>query len=160
MYLLAHATTRIDCPRDVAFDYAANLENFAEWFPGVIEMAAADPLAFDTVGKQYHETVAVPGRGRRQVVIRVVEVRPPHRIATEGTLPTVLPRMEIEFRDTGPGQCEVDWRMFSRTTRGVGRWVILPLARHLMARRAQAGVRRLKSRLEAGSGLLPRLQAR
>lgn len=155
MYLLAHATTRIACPRDAAFHYAANLENFAQWFPGVIEMTAADGLPFDAVGKRYREIVAVPWRGRRPVLLRVVEVTRPSRIVTEGTLATVLPRMEIGFRDAGPGQCDVDWRMFSRTTSGFARWTILPLARRLMTRRAQAGMRRLKHRLEAGRGLRP-----
>lgn len=148
MYLLAHTATFIECPRDVAFNYAANLENFAEWFPGVIQIAAANSLPFDAVGKQYRETVAVPLRGQRPVLLRVVEVMTPSRIVTEGALPTVLPRMEIEFREAGPDKCEVDWRMFSRTTSGLARWTILPFARRLMTRRARAGMRRLSHRLE------------
>ena len=148
MYLLAHTTTLIECPRHVAFDYAADLENFAEWFPGVIRMTAANDLPFDAVGKQYRETVAVPWRGQHAVLLRVVDVAPPFRIVTEGALPRILPRMEIEFREAGPGMCEVDWRMFSRTTSAFERWTILPLTRRLMASRARAGVRRLKNRLE------------
>jgi hypothetical protein len=155
MYLLAHTTTRIDCSRDAAFNYAANLENFAQWFPGVIRMTAADSLPFDAVGKRYREIVAVPWRGQRAVLLSVVEVANPSRIVTEGALASILPRMEIDFREEGPGHCEVDWRMFSRTTSGFVRWMILPFARCLMTRRAQAGLRRLKSRLEAGRGLHP-----
>lgn len=155
MYLLAHATARIECPRDAAFTYAANLENFAEWFPGVIQMTAADGLPFDAVGKQYREIVAVPWRGQQPVLLRVVEVASPSWIVTEGALPTVLPRMEIGFREAGPDRCEVEWRMFSRTTSGFARWTILPLARRLMTRRAQAGTHRLKRRLETDRGLRP-----
>ena len=147
MYLLAHTVSLIDCPRHVAFNYAANLENFSEWFPGVIQITAANDLPFSTVGKQYLETVAVPLRGRRQVLLQVVEVTIPSKIVTEGTLPTVLPRMEIEFREAGPDKCEVDWRMFSRTTSVVARWTLLPLARHLMTKRARAGMQRLNNRL-------------
>src|SRR5687767_12738371 len=110
MYLLAQASTTIECARSVVFNYAANLENFAEWFPGVLRITAPDNLAFDAVGKEYHETIVVPLRGERRVVLRVVEVAAPVRIVTEGALATVLPRMEIEFRDAGPGRCEVDWR--------------------------------------------------
>lgn len=152
MYLLAHASTTIECPRDAAFGYAADLENFADWFPGVIRITATDKLPFDAVGKQYHETVAVPGRGERRVLLRVVEVTAPDRIVTEGALATVLPRMEIEFRDTGPGRCEADWRMFSRSTSVLARWTILPLVGRLMTRRARAGMRRLRERLEADRG--------
>jgi hypothetical protein len=147
MYLLAQASATIQCPRDVAFHYVANLENFANWFPGVIRISAADSLPFDAVGKQYHETVAVPLRGERRVLLRVVEVKAPARIVTQGALPTVLPRMEIEFREAGSGRCVVEWRMFSRSTSGLARWTILPLVRRLMTRRARAGVRRLRDRL-------------
>ena len=149
MYLLAHTAALIECPRHVAFNYAANLENFAEWFPGVILMTAANDLPFDAVGKQYRETVTLPLRGQRPVLMRVVDVTNPSRIVTEGALPTVLPRMEIEFREAGPDKCEVDWRMFSRSTSGVVRWTLLPLARRLMTRRARAGMLHLKNRLEA-----------
>lgn len=149
MYLLAHTATFIQCPREAAFNYAANLENFAQWFPGVAGMAADNDLPFDAVGKQYREALDVPLRGRRSVLLRVVEVKTPSRIVTEAALPTVLPRMEIDFREAGADRCEVDWRMFSRTAGGVGRWTILPLARRLMARRAAAGLRRLRLRLEA-----------
>lgn len=149
MYLLAQAALPIECPRQLAFDYAANLENFPAWFPGVLRVTAANDLAFESVGKLYREHVNLPLRGQRSVVLRVVEVTPTARIVTEGTLPTLLPRMEIEFRETGAASCVVDWRMFSRTTSRLGRWVILPLARRLMTRRAQAGLRCLKRHLES-----------
>jgi hypothetical protein len=35
MYLLAEAVVTVECSRENAFDYAANLENFADWFPGL-----------------------------------------------------------------------------------------------------------------------------
>jgi hypothetical protein len=149
MYLLAHTTTFIECPRELAFRYAANLENFAEWFPGVIRVAAANDLPFDARGKQYRETVAVPLRGQRPVSLQVVDVAAPARIVTEGSLPTLLPRMEIVFREAGPGRCEVDWQMHSRSTSGLARWTLLPLARHLMTQRARAAMQRLKTRLES-----------
>ena len=152
MYLLAHAATLIACQRDIAFRYAANLENFSEWFPGVRQKTPTNDLPFDAVGKQFRETVSLPLRGQRSVLMQVVEVMAPCRITTEGALPTVLPRMEIEFREAGPDTCEVEWRMFSRTSRGIGRWTVLPLARRLMARRALAGMQRLKHRLEGDAG--------
>lgn len=149
MYLLAHATTTIDCPRQAVFDYTANLEHFGEWFPGVLQMTAIDGLAFDAVGKQYRETIAVPLRGQRSVLVQVVQAAAPSRIVTEGSLALVLPRMEMTFRDEGADTCEVEWRMFSRSMSSLARWTILPLVRHLMNQRAQVAMRRLKRRLEA-----------
>lgn len=148
MYLLAQAAVAIDCPQHVAFDYAANLENFPAWFPGVLRMASTDGRPFDTVGKQYRETFAQPMRGAGSVAIRVVEVEPGARIVTEGTLASVLPRMEIVCRQTAPGVCEVSWRMFSRRTTGWSRFIVLPMARRLMTRRARRGLQILKRHLE------------
>ncbi|WOB09859.1 SRPBCC family protein [Piscinibacter gummiphilus] len=148
MYLLAQAAVVVECPQRVAFDYAANLVNFPAWFPGVLRMTTTDGLPFDTVGKQYREEFAQPMRGRGVVAIRVVEVEPGTRIVTEGTLASVLPRMEIVCRQTAPGACEVVWRMFSRRTTGWSRFIVLPLARRLMTRRARQGLQVLKQHLE------------
>lgn len=148
MYLLAQADVAIACSPRVAFDYAANLENFPAWFPGVLRVTTADGLPFDTVGKQYREEFAQPMRGRGFVAIRVVEVEPGTRLVTEGTLASVLPRMEILCRHTAPGVCEVRWRMFSRRTSGWSRFIVLPLARRVMTRRARRGLQVLKRHLE------------
>ena len=149
MTLLAQAAVTVECPQRVAFAFAANLENFAAWFPGVLRITPANDLPFDSVGKRYREEFEVPMRGRRSVDIRVVEVAAPFRIVTEGTLASVLPRMEITFRQTSPGACEVAWRMVSRRTSGLSRFIVLPLARRLMTRRARQGLQSLKRRLES-----------
>lgn len=149
MYLLAESSIVIACSLEHAFAYAADLENFPHWFPGVIDMASVDALPFATIGKQYSETVAMPLRGRRSVSIRVVEVAAPHRLVTEGTLPLLLPRMEIDFAVLESGGCRVTWRMRSRNARHWPRWTVLPLARRTIAKRAGIGLHRLKERLES-----------
>jgi uncharacterized protein YndB with AHSA1/START domain len=145
---LADTSIVIACSAEHAFIYAANLENFPQWFPGVIATASADALPFATVGKQYRETFATPLGGQRHVLIRVVDVAPPHRLVTEGALAPLLPRMEITFAECGPHRCRVTWRMLSRNTRRWARWTVLPLARRVMTKRADIGLRRLKERLE------------
>jgi hypothetical protein len=150
MHLLASSVVTIACSATKAFDYAADLENFSDWFPGVIDIVAANELPFATPGKQYVETVAVPLRGERTVRIRVVEADSPKRLATEGELPLLLPRMEIEVDDIGENSCEVRWRMLSRNEVVLVRLAVLPVARWLMGRRATAGLRNLKQRLESG----------
>ncbi len=148
MYLLAEAGVTIRCSRSKAFEYAANLENFADWFPGVISIVARNELPFAAPGKQYSETVAVPLRGKRTVAIRVVEAVAPQRLVSEGNLPVLLPRMKIEFRDVDADSCEVHWRMWSRNENVMARFGVLPSAGWLMRRRAATGLRRLKWRLE------------
>ena len=150
MTLLAESSVDIACPIEHAFAFAADLENFPRWFPGVIDVASADALPPATVGKHYREEVAMPLRGRRSVSIRVVEAAAPRHLATEGALPLLLPRMEMAFEAREFGGCRVTWRMSSRTTQRWARWTILPLARRVMTRRAAIGLLRLKRHLESG----------
>lgn len=152
MYLLAATSAVIACPRAKAFDYVTNLANFALWFPGVVEIQPRDQLAHATIGKEYEETFLGPLRRRKSVVIRVTESDRPRRFATEGALALLMPRMEIDFADAGSGACEVRWRMWSRNSAVFARWTVLPLARRVTRRRADAAMRRLKKLLEAGAG--------
>lgn len=148
MYLLADAAVDIACSCTEAFDYACDLENFAEWFPGVIKVAAHNDVAFSERGREYRETVEVPLRGRRSVGIRVVDAEAPHRLITEGDLAILLPRMEIHIAQSSPQTCTVQWRMFSRNPHALARLVVLPMARAVMTKRAATGLHRLKERLE------------
>jgi len=135
-------------PPERAFAYAADLENFPMWFPGVVHVASADALPFTAAGKMYREMIAMPLGRERAVLIRVVDATPPRRLVTEGALPLLLPRMDMEFAACGSRGCRVTWRMHGRNARGWARWVVLPVVRRVMARRAALGMRRLKGRLE------------
>lgn len=148
MYLLADAAVDIACTDAQAFDYACNLENFAEWFPGVVEIVAHNDVAFAERGREYRETVDVPLRGRRSVVIRVVEAEAPNRLVTDGDLSIVMPRMEMHIAQATPEVCTVRWRMFSRNRKILSRLLVLPIARIVMTKRAATGLHRLKGHLE------------
>jgi hypothetical protein len=150
MYLLADAVVTVECSRAKAFDYAANLENFVDWFPGVVSIVASDELSAAAIGKKYSETVSVPLRGKRSVMIRVTDAMAPQRLVTEGDLRPLLPRMEMEFVDAGPNTCEVRWRMLSRNENGVAGRTVLPVAGWVMRRRAKIGLRNLKLLLDGG----------
>jgi hypothetical protein len=148
MYLLADAAVDIACTDAQAFDYACDLENFAEWFPGVLEIVAHNDVAFAERGREYRETVDVPLRGRRSVVIRVVEADAPNRLVTDGDLSIVMPRMEIHISQSSPQVCTVRWRMLSRNRNILARLLVLSIARIVMTKRASTGLHRLKGRLE------------
>jgi hypothetical protein len=150
MYLLASASVVVECPRHKAFEYVADLTRFAQWFPAVIEVQARDQT-IATLGKVYEETISMPLRGRRSVMLRVVDVRMPSRFVTEGSLPLLLPRMEIDFEDVASTACRIQWRMLSRNSARLPRWTVLPLARLTLQKRAETAMRRLKRRLESGN---------
>jgi uncharacterized protein YndB with AHSA1/START domain len=148
MFLIASTSVIIDRPRESVFPYAADLAHFAGWFPGVIAVKPRDQAPITTVGKLYDEQLAMPFGRRRSVTIRVLEAEPQQRLVTEGSLPVLLPRMEMVFADAGAGACRLEWRMFSRNTAPLARWTILPLARRTMQKRAEVAMGRLKNRLE------------
>lgn len=151
MHLLVETMVHIERPVPEVFAYVSDMERFAEWFPGVVAMAGADALAPGQPGKQYLETVRLPWRGHRQIRLQVKESRSPHFFATEGRLLPLLPRMEITLAEAAPGSCELTWRMFSRSASPAVRYLLLPMARRVMAARAGAGMQALKRRLEAGA---------
>jgi hypothetical protein len=150
MYLLADAVVTVECSREKAFDYAANLENFANWFPGVVSIVASDDLSAAAIDKKYLETVSVPLRGKRSVMIRVTDATAPRRLVTEGDLRPLLPRMEMELVDAGQNACEVRWRMLSRNENGLAGCTVVPIAGWVMRRRAKIGLLNLKLLLEGG----------
>ena len=149
MHLLAQQTVEIACPVETAYRLAANLERFGEWFPGVLAIESANDLAHAAIGKQYRETVNIPMRGRRRVIITVKQAESNRLLVTEGELRPLMPRMEIRFSHIDAGRCTVDWRMYSRNDSLLARVTVVPLAGSVMRKRAAAGLARLKKLLEA-----------
>ena len=148
MHLLAEASVQIERPTGAVFEYVADMERFHEWFPGVLAIAAVDDTHHGQAGKEYLETVALPLRGTRQISLVVREARSNELFVTEGRLPLLMPRMEITLLPLDVSSCTLSWRMFSRNDGLVARLLVLPLAKRVLAKRASAGVRALKSKLE------------
>ena len=151
MVPVARCSIMIARPLPEVFAYAIALERFGAWFPGVRAIAAANELAPSQPGKRYLETVSLPFRGLRRILITVVAAEPDRFFATEGALTPLLPRMEMRFAAEGDIGTRLDWQMLSRSgSRGV-RLLLLPLARRVMQPRAEAGLRRLKALLEGAA---------
>ncbi|WP_068827942.1 SRPBCC family protein [Pseudomonas sp. BMS12] len=148
MQLLAEASTTIRCSVDQVFALISDMQRFAEWFPGVIDIVSVDTLPVATLGKRYRETVSIPLRGKQQIEIEVKEVEVGRRFVTEGNFPPLLPRMEILLEGLGV-ETHVQWAMYSRNNARLVRVLLLPLVRPTLQRRAQLGVDHLKSLLES-----------
>ncbi|HET8637769.1 MAG TPA: SRPBCC family protein [Acidobacteriaceae bacterium] len=148
-YLLAKRTIQISSPTTAVFSYAANLENFSAWFPGVLSIRAQDSLAIDEVGKTYEEIVSVPFGRSTKVRIQVVEASQPVRIVTEGDYRVLLPRMEMDFRPNGENETQVEWRMYSRR-RGILAGLLLPVLSFVLKSRSRHALTKLKGTLESG----------
>ena len=148
MHLLAEKSVRIQRPKSAVFEYVTNMENFKEWFPGVISIESSNPLSHGQRGKEYLEAVSVPLRGIRKIKLTVREVQGHRFFATEGRFPPLMPRMEISLNDIEINSCELTWRMFSRSNNLIVKCTLLPLAKRVMEKRAALGVKALKIRLE------------
>lgn len=146
-YELARQRGIIHAPIERVFDVAIDLEQFAAWFPGVVDIQSLDRLPAGQPGKRYVEVIRGPGSYSTRVVIRLVQAQRPAWFRTEGELAAVLPRMEMRFARIGANSTQVDWQMVSRR-RGLRIHLWLPLLRWVMGRRSREGLRRLKSLIE------------
>ncbi len=147
---IARSSIVIARPPSAVYAFATGLERFGAWFPGVRAIAAADNLAPVQPGKRYLETVSLPLRGLRRIVITVVAAEADRFFATEGALKPLLPRMEMRFVPDGDGT-RLEWQMLSRSRSRLVRRLLLPLARRVMQPRAEAGLHRLKALLESAA---------
>ncbi|MEZ5703527.1 MAG: SRPBCC family protein, partial [Burkholderiaceae bacterium] len=125
-----------------------NMERFKDWFPKVMSISSANKLPHGEVNKTSVERVSLPLRGTQAIEIVVKESVPNRRFVTEGQLPPLLPRMEIDLAPVDGGTTLISWQMFSRSANPLVKALLLPFAKRIVQRRASVGVLRLKAMLE------------
>lgn len=142
MYKLAKNKIVIEKAIDEVFNYAANLENFAQWFPGVVSIASANSLKFTENGKKYRETFSSIG-SEKKVIIEVKDCLVMKHLMTESDFLPILPRMEMTFQKLDGNRTEVVWSMFSRNNSLL--WLLfIPLVKLVMHNRSRKGLSRLR----------------
>ena len=145
--LLASRSIEIAAPINAVYTYAANLENFPAWFPGVLSIRAIDSRSIYEVGKSYEEIVSVPFRRSAKVRIDVVEANQPEYLVTEGDYAPLLPRMEMHFQVVGENQTLMEWRMYSRR-RGLLTGLLLVVLSIVLKSRSRYALIELKNIVE------------
>ncbi|MEO1245625.1 MAG: SRPBCC family protein [Pseudomonadota bacterium] len=88
------------------YQYVVDMENYGNWFPGVIDIHSVDELPPGTIGKRYLERIEFP-TGPGELNIEVKQATANERFVTEGDLPQLLPRMTVDFTDVGDGGCRL-----------------------------------------------------
>ena len=151
MNLISDVNVLINRANTDVFEYVSNMEKFGEWFPGVISITSSDGVAHGNVDKKYLETVKVPLAGLKQIPISVVDSKYGKFFATEGAFSPLFPRMEITIKSMDDTTSSVSWRMYSRNNKSIVKVLLLPLAKSIMQKRAQVGIKQLKVNLEASS---------
>jgi hypothetical protein len=145
---IAKAEAVADCSLEHAFSIISNMERFKDWFPKVISISSANNLPHGEINKAYVERVSVPLRGTQSIEIVVRESVPHRRFVTEGHLPPLLPRMEVNLTPIDGGTTLISWQMLSRSTNPLVKALLLPVAKRVMQRRASIGLKKLKALLE------------
>ena len=128
--------------REKCFHYVSNMDNFANWFPGVIAIVSEnqEPIG---VGKQYIETVKIPLVGLREITLTVTDFEQYSRFSTEGSMAPLLPRMEIFLSSGTDGKTKIDWAFYSRNSSLFFK-MVAPLFRSVMDKRAKTASINLK----------------
>src|SRR5690606_28028925 len=149
MQTIVKRTFQIQHPVGDVFAWLADLNNFADWFPGVLAVRELDRSA-PGPGKIYVEQLRLPGGRVREVRLTVREWEPGQRLVTEGDWALLLPRMEMLFEAPSERETLVHWAMYSRQQGRPFRYLLLPLLRREMGRRADRAALGLRRSFAAG----------
>ncbi len=113
MVQLAQIKKSFELPSSRVYQYVVDMENYGNWFPGVIDIRSVDELPPGAVGKRYLEKIEFP-EGPGELTIEVKQAIPNERFVMEGDLPQLLPRMTVDIADTGDDGCRLTLTYESR----------------------------------------------
>lgn len=147
MIELAKACTTIDTPINKIFQYATNLENYGEWFPGIVAIRSANQSDHATVGKTYLETVNLP-TGTSDILIEVNECIPNQHFLTKGNLTGILPQMTMTFFSKNNNCCLLSLQYHSRNVSLAETGNLIVALKADLSARATTGLHQLKHILE------------
>lgn len=148
MNLISEVNILINRENTDVFNYVSNMENFGAWFPSVISIVSNNEEPHGVIGKKYLETVKIPFAGLKKIPISVVDSKQDAFFVTEGDFSPLFPRMEIEIKRIDNASSAMSWRMYSRNNSRMAKMLLLPLAKSVMQKRANVGIKRLKVNLE------------
>ena len=147
MLLLAEQEILIQRPVAEVFAYATNMENYGQWFPGVVEIVSHNALPHGEIGKQYVETLKLP-LGKTRLQLEVKQVEPNRLFATEGDLKIMLPMMKMTFVTKASAACLFHLSYFSRNPKLGEKHLVTRLLRADLGRRIVIAMQQLKHQLE------------
>ncbi|MFC3153242.1 SRPBCC family protein [Litoribrevibacter euphylliae] len=145
MIELAKVSTTISAPVAAVFDYVTNMENYGEWFPGVVAIKSGNNLPHARVGKTYLETLQLPG-GEHELSIDVVQSEALSLFLTQGDLEGILPQMTMRFSEEQEGVCTFDLQYHSRNSSLSEESEIITALRKDLVERAAVALVNLKNK--------------
>ncbi|NTS77038.1 SRPBCC family protein [Catenovulum sp. SM1970] len=112
MIELAKVETQINAPVNVVYSYMTNMENYGNWFPGVVDIKSVDKQDHLAIGKRYQEALIIAGQNVA-LNIEVVEAERNKAFITQGDLAGLLPQMTMTFEQNNTN-CTVRLQYHSR----------------------------------------------
>jgi hypothetical protein len=113
MILLTQKSALIQHNTVQLYSYLSNMENYGQWFPGVVNIQSANKQRHATIGKRYSETLIMP-EGDVTLTIEVKQASTNTLFYTEGDLKPVFPAMKMEFQDLGAAGTQFSLSYYSR----------------------------------------------
>ncbi|MGB0943456.1 MAG: SRPBCC family protein [Marinomonas sp.] len=148
MIPLTNVSLSIEQDIDTVFAYATNLENYANWFEGVIDIKSANNLGQFELGKTYQETLLINGQ-EAMLTIKVHECSQPNLFVTQGDLAGFLPQMNMSFERLAEQETLFHLAYASRETTIAKDDAFLTSLKADLTVRAQKAVLNLKRILES-----------
>ena len=96
MIQLAKVTQSIKQDINSVFTYTTDLENYSNWFEGIIHIESSNTLAQFEIGKTYRETLLINDK-EEILTIKVHHCSSPTQFVTQGDLVGLLPQMTMSF---------------------------------------------------------------
>ena len=108
---LLYDTVTINTSADKAWAYLRDMENYPQWFVGIVKMQSADALPLATVGKVYDEIGLAPGGKEENITVHVIASSEADRhLAIRASLKPFVPRFDYKIVPLGAQQCTLHWR--------------------------------------------------
>jgi len=148
MRTIAISSIRIKASIHDVFDFVVNMENYKQWFPGVIDIKSHNDLPHGAIGKTYNEMVKIPFIGKKETIIEVMKAEGNKQFITAANLPPLWPQMHISFSKNQNHTTRLTCTFNSRSKNRFFILLFLPFIKQDMQARANAGVLHLKKILE------------
>ncbi len=146
MILLASVSLTIYSPIDAFFEYVTDLENYPNWFPGVLKVQRINPHKPSSPGLKYLEIIEFADSTLEQTV-EVTEISINKFLVTQGDAQPLLTQMNMNFTPQGKGFLfEVSY--YSRQDPKKLDHDMLAVVSSNIAQRAELGMKALKQKFD------------
>lgn len=114
--LITYNSIKVKASLEESFLYFADLNNYASWFPEVVEMKEIDNSPISKINKAYEEKVILDDSGNSTfITVQLKEFIENRRIITRAEFMPLLPQMTISCKTLDSQSVSIDFKFESRS---------------------------------------------